>query len=737
MKIIHLISGGDVGGAKTHVLSLLHGLSATEQARLVCFKEGDFAAEARQLGIDTVVMECPLKQAVKTLEKTINAEGFEIVHCHGARANLVGVLMKKHISAPVITTVHSDYRIDYMGRPLGRLTYGTINTVALRKIDDYVCVSDQMGDLLIERGFDPQHIYSICNGVDFTPRPLNMTREQYFASVGLSAQEDTVVFGIAARLSAVKDIATLIRAFGAAQKEQENIRLLIAGDGELREELESLAKQCCAPGTCVFAGWVSDMDSFYNAIDVNTLTSLSEGFPYALPEGARMHCATIASRVGGVPKFILHRKTGLLFEPKDAETLKAHILLFAKDKDFRLKMAQALYEKAEKEYSVEATVRMQKEIYASVLRRRARRAEKKRDGVVICGAYGRDNAGDEAILDTIVKQMRDIDTDMPLWVLTRKPRPTAARYRIGAVHTFRYLQYCRVLNKTELYLNGGGSLIQDVTSSRSLAYYLSSIAAASRHGNKVLMYGCGIGPVRKNANRVRAGKVIDRCADCITLREACSLEELRSMGVSRPEMKVTADPAMLLGSAEKADVEDFLLEQGVPLEKGIALFALRPWKHGADKQAQFVQAAEYLRENCDLYPVFLAMEPKTDLPVCRDAAEKLGTMALAAPEDSELLVGLMGYAKIVIAMRLHALIFSSGVGTPIVGVSYDPKVRAFMQYLENPACLDLDAFTAEELIDHASRELSKSSAYRQTAEKLRALAEENKLAAKRLLEEVR
>ena len=94
-------------------------------------------------------------------------------------------------------------------------------------------------------------------------------------------------------------MAPLIRAFAAAVSQEPGIRLAIAGDGEQRKELEQLAAKLCPAGTVAFLGWLTDTDSFYNALDVNMLTSLSEGLPYAIPEGARMHCATISTHVGG------------------------------------------------------------------------------------------------------------------------------------------------------------------------------------------------------------------------------------------------------------------------------------------------------------------------------------------------------------------------------------------------------------------------------------------------------
>ena len=735
MKIMHLISGGDVGGAKTHVLSLLKGLSATQQVRLVCFMEGPFAQEARDMGIDTLVLDSGnLPAVVKKIEQMIRAESFQIVHCHGSRANLMGTLLRRSLNIPMVTTVHSDYRLDYLGRPFHRLTYGTINTICVRRIPYHIGVSDAMADLLISRGFDPQTMFAIYNGVDFTPVTPRLTRQAYFQSIGLEAGEQDVVFGIAARLSAVKDVATLIRGFGLACQTVSNIRLVIAGDGEQRQELEALAAQCCPAGRCVFAGWVEDTDSFYNAIDVNTLTSLSETFPYALTEGARMHCATIASRVGGVPLLIEHGVYGLLFEAKDYEQLAKEMVQLASDTALREKLGEALYRRASTQFSVDATVRRQVEIYETILRREAR-PKNARDGVLICGAYGKGNAGDDSILEAILQQMRHIDPDLPLYVLSRNPEETKLRYRVGSVHTFSFLKFLRLMKKTRLYLSGGGSLIQDVTSTRSLQYYLSNMALAKLRGNKVLMYGCGIGPVSAK-NRRAAGRTVNRYADRITLRDPQSAKELAEMGVTKPEIRITADPALLLEPADPARVESFLLSQGMEPAGRYAMLVLRPWKGVGEKLPLLAAEAERLYREKGLTPVFFALEPGRDQAVCQQAAAlvRCPCHVMAAPHDGHLIVGLMGRMEAVISMRLHALIFAAGLGVPLVGLVYDPKVSGFLDYLGQKRYVqleDLDDSGLQALTDAALAE--GPSAY--SAAALRKLAEENETAARQLLEE--
>ena len=733
MKIMHLISGGDVGGAKTHVLSLLQGLGRTQTVRLVCFMEGAFTKEAREMGIDTVVLTSRnFFSLVKTIRHMVTSEGFEVVHCHGSRANLMGVMLQSCIKVPVITTVHSDYRLDYLGRPFHHVTYGSINTVCVRLIKHHIGVSDAMADLLISRGFDPLTMHAIYNGVDFTPVTPAMDRAAYFKSVGLEVGDGDIVYGIAARLSAVKDVGTLIKGFGEACKSASNIRLVIAGDGEQRRELEKLAEQCCPAGSYVFAGWIEDTDSFYNAIDVNTLTSLSETFPYALTEGARMHCATIASRVGGVPLLIEHGVYGLLFEATDYKQLAAHMVLLAQDHALRLRLGEALHERAATHFSIDATVEKQKKIYSDLLRKCGRQ-KNRRDGVLICGAYGKGNAGDDSILEAILSQLRRIDPDMPLYVLSRRPKETRLRYRVGSYHTFdpRFiLRMCR----TKLYINGGGSLIQDVTSTRSLQYYLANIMLAKICGNEVLMYGCGIGPVSGGKNRKNAGRVINRCADIITLRDPQSAEELVSMGVQKPDCRLTADPALLLDPAEDARVDSFMLSHNLDPQGKYALFVLRPWKGFDEVCRSFAETADHLWKTQRLEPVFLALEPRRDLAVSRQAAAFVEgpCHVLSAPHDGDLIVGFMRRMQVVTSMRLHALIFAAGQGVPLVGVVYDPKVSGFLDYLNQKRYLDLNQVSTERLSELAEDALGQGPDFC-CAARLRSLAEENETAAAELL----
>ena len=742
MKVIHLISGGDSGGAKTHVHSLLQNLTRTIDVTMVCFMEGPFAQEARELGIRTVVLPGRnLLRTYRTLKRMIREEGYEIIHCHGARGNMMGALLRRATGLPVVTTVHSDYRLDYLGRPFSRLSYGTINTIALRLLDYRIGVSDAMTDLLISRCFDPDRLFTIYNGLDFTPRTPALGRAEYFRSVGLEADGDSVVVGIAARLNPVKDIATLVRGFAIAHQTCPKLRLLIAGDGEQMDMLKKLSAELGVERQVCFAGWITDTDSFYHAIDINTLTSLSETFPYSLTEGARAALPTVASRVGGVPYLIEHGIHGLLFQAGDAEGLARCLVSLARDPTLREHLGQRLYQRAKADFSLESTLERQLTIYRTILRRQERKKNLRgrRDGALVCGAYGRGNAGDDAILEAIVTELRQIDPDLPIWVLSRNPDDTRLTYRVNSIYTFAFPRFLRRMGKTRLYINGGGSLMQDVTSHRSLWFYLFTISAAKRLGCQVMMYGCGIGPIHSPANRRRAAKVLQKSVDAITLRDTHSREELEDMGVTNPEIILSADPTVILPAAPEQVVDGILESQGIDPRGRYIGFALRPWPGFEEKAALFGAAADYAYEKYGLTPVFLPIERRLDVGAARLAAQHMKAPHYILPEtgSSDHTIGLFARMQVVVSMRLHALVFAAGQGVPLVGVVYDQKISSFLSYIGQDLYTDLDAVTVEALrahIDAACGRIGDEAFLSGGVNRLRQVEQRNSETARALLE---
>jgi len=731
MRIMLFAAGGDIGGGKTHILSLARELAEENTLRLISFRRGVLSQEAREMGIDTLEVESGLGtfHAFKMALSQVDAFAPDVIHCHGAKANMLGILVKKFKGVPVMTTVHSDPRLDYLGMPLKQYTYGLINAYALRRMDYYVAVADRMQELLIQRGFDPQSIFTVYNGLDFS-----LAKKE-----GRPARqpEDVIRVGIAARLTPIKDIGTVIRAFARAYEKEPRLRLSIAGTGEDAGVLKKMTRQLGIDHVTVFEGWVEDIKTYFSEIDINVLASLSETFPYSLLEGAYQHCPAIATNVGGIPSLIQHEVTGYLFEPGDVETFAGYILQLAKDADLREKLADNLFKKASDAFSLEKMKQDQQQIYQTVLRRKAAGT---RTGAVLCGAYGRGNAGDEAILRAILTQLRAIDQDMPFQVMSRNPGETRQKERVGSYYIFNVPAFLKSLRKARLFVNGGGSLIQDVTSSRSLYFYLFTLWAARRFGCRIVMYGCGIGPISRPRNRRIAGRVLNATADIITLRDSVSLELLREMGVIKPEIILAADPAVNLKHAGPEGVRRAFEREGIPCDIPKIGFCLRAWETFT-RPEEVAKAAEYAWNTYGLTPVFLFIEMPKDMPV----GEKVSLM-LSAPHyvcrqqhPVEDLIGMLGSMKLVLGMRLHSLIFATAGGAPVVGISYDVKVDSFIKDIGSTACVSLTGLRAEVLCRHIDTMMEQENERLGDAvrKRLQEMERSNGLAAAKLLSQER
>lgn len=710
MRILIFYAGGDRGGAKPHILTLARELSKENALRLVCFRKGETASEAAAMGIDVAaISEKESFFAAKRFALSqLRAFRADIIHCHGSKANLLGVLSGKREGIPVITTVHSDPELDYMGAQLRNISFGNANRWALRNMDYCITVASRLKDILIERNFDPQKIFTVFNAVEFEDKDYD------------KKPSDIVTVGIAARLDPVKDIGTLLKAFSIAYSKNKKLRLSIAGTGEEEAKLRAQVRELGIEEVTVFEGWVSDMRAYFRSVDINVLCSLSETFPYSLLEGASEFVPAIASRVGDIPSLIEDGSTGLLFEAGDAEKFAEELLLLAGDPELRKRIGIALYEKAKSEYSIARMRSDQQKIYETVLRRSARTG---RQGAVICGAYGKGNAGDDAILRAIISSLQSIDEDMPIYVMSRKPKETRSQNKVNSFFIFDILKLRKVLVGARLFISGGGTLIQDVTSTRSLMFYLYALRAAKRAGVKTEMYGCGIGPIYKAGNIKKTARVLNESVDVITLRDSASLELLKDIGVTEPEMILAADPTVNLPPPGEALIERSFRAIGAdPAAKKI-VFCIRPWESFRSPDA-IAEAAEYAYREFGLLPIFLPMEYPRDVAI----GEKLGSL-LSVPHivsskrhSIEELRAMLSNADLVVGMRLHSLVFAAAGGAPIVGISYDLKVSSFIKDSGAKRMIELEELTAERLKENIVSAITDG----------RAMGEETKLRLQRL-----
>lgn len=300
--------------------------------------------------------------------------------------------------------------------------------------------------------------------------------------------------------------------------------------------------------------------------------------------------------------------------------------------------------------------------------------------VLFSGYYGLGNAGDEAVLAASVGLFRQRRPDLPLAALSADPEGTSRTLGIGATVRMRPAALAAI-RRSRLLLSGGGSLLQDRTSARSLFYYLALLWFARRCGVPAMVFAQGIGPLDQPASRRWTGKVLREC-QAITVRDADSATLLQELGVScgGPKIEVTADPVFAL-EPRRTERVAALAQQGPSL--GIAL---RPWP---GLETLLDPLAEVLSEWKDQVSLHAwALHPELDMTPAEELARRLPAVTVQRqPLEPDEWMALAGETTAVLAMRLHALIFAAACAVPVVGLSYDPKVDALLERLgSHPIC---------------------------------------------------
>ncbi|MFV0440822.1 MAG: glycosyltransferase [Lachnospirales bacterium] len=366
---MHIISGGDSGGAKTHVLTLLSELNKSIDITLLCVMESIFTEEAVELGINTKVISQKNRfdiGSIKKIKSFILKEDFDIVHCHGARANYIATILKlMGLKKPYITTVHSDYLLDFSDQLYKKVVFTNINKFALKRFQYFFAVTKSHKKMLEDRGFKNKKIYTIYNGIDAKEELEYQHKVDFLKEHNVPNKEDYVYVGLCGRLDYVKGIDIFINTCKLLEKEK--IIFLIAGTGDEKDKYFAMKKELNIDNL-YFLGFVKDVNSFYNAIDINTLASLSESFPYALLEGGLMKKATIASKVGGVPEMIEDNKDGFLFKSGDSEDFAKKIMVLVNDESKRNELAMNFNQKVVNEFSKEKMRNTHLEIYEEIIK---------------------------------------------------------------------------------------------------------------------------------------------------------------------------------------------------------------------------------------------------------------------------------------------------------------------------------------------------------------------------------
>ncbi len=380
--------------------------------------------------------------------------------------------------------------------------------------------------------------------------------------------------------------------------------------------------------------------------------------------------------------------------------------------------------------------------------------------IAVSGYYGFKNAGDDAILMAMVATIRALAPGAEITVFSSSPVETRQLYGVRAVNRWNPLGIIWTLLRSDMLLSGGGGLLQDVTGVRSICYYLAVVLLALVVCKPVVYYAQGVGPVRTRFGRWLT-RVVSNRVDLITIRDQASRDDFLAMGVNRPPLVVTADPVLALNPAQLdiADGAELLAElhragsadshagrpeqarhpglNGVngglqesvspdgaektpepasPNGKGEATaeadagpertktakrrlgIIIRDWPDDGQCKKCIVTAADrFVRNGWEV--ILVPFHYPDDVQACKEVSWLMQEPNLLVDRRQTVgaLFGLLGAFDLVLAMRLHAIVMSSVMRVPCVGISYDPKVERFLELTGQPNAGSVASLEEEQL----------------------------------------
>ncbi|MBN2795960.1 MAG: polysaccharide pyruvyl transferase CsaB [Clostridia bacterium] len=318
--------------------------------------------------------------------------------------------------------------------------------------------------------------------------------------------------------------------------------------------------------------------------------------------------------------------------------------------------------------------------------------------ILISGYYGFGNIGDEAILKTMIDALNQLEHPLSLTVLSNTPEETISHFKINAVNRSKIGPVVKAIRNCDVLISGGGSLLQESTGKLSIFYYLFIYFVAMAYKKKIIVFSQGIGPVYRNISKRLIAYVFNK-VHSISVRDRQSKEELVAYGVKADKIIVTADPVMAF-EQQTLKPEHFILSNYNHYDPNLKTigFALKNNK-SQDASKAFVEIIRKLKETpCNI--VLVPFHFKEDQALIEEIVSELQEEVIAVKNRLSVdeMLNVIQSMDVLVGVRLHALIFAAVVNTPMVGISYDPKIDAFLESMEEHAICNIDSMDCLTLI---------------------------------------
>lgn len=649
-----------IGGAETHVLSLAIALSRRGHRVTVASERGELCTELKKHDIRFIRL--PLSssdmrsvcRSYTRMKKILLRLDFDVVHAHSRLSALIvsAIRKKENLDFRFVVTAHAKYK----------------TTRALRLLsvwgDTCIAVSRDIKSHLVKNyGLCDKKVRVIPNGID---------TERF--SPSHKGKHHSVLFVSRLDKDCSRGAKLLCHIAPRLLKEFPDITITIAGGGNDYAAVKYLAKianSILGEERIFLSGKASDMPKLI--AKHSCVIGVSR---VALEAMAMEKPVILLGNEGALGLFNekkLPRAVNTNFTCRgygkgaDGEFLFSEIKkTFTMDDKSRKRLCRLGRRVVCERYSLDKVADMTLKAYKFT--------PKSPPNILIGGYYGFGNLGDESVLSAIIGGLKKRIPDARISVLTNKGVAVKGAY---AVNRRNVLKIAKAMQQSDVYISGGGSLFQNKTSDRSLAYYCGLLRMAKKLGNRCVILANGIGPIHGR----KAEKMVARSltsADRVSVRDMDSFLKIISLTKGKVIPFLSADPVFLNGTREKNE-SNFLLSSGVRYA-AISLYG--------KKNTALICAVDEFCKDRKILPVFVPMDTKNDRCVCQFAAATTGGI-MADVRDIKDVQRILKNAEIAVGERLHFLLFALKDHVPLVPISADPKIDSFSYELFGTGAVEI------------------------------------------------
>jgi glycosyltransferase involved in cell wall biosynthesis len=370
ISILFVIDGLEFGGGERVFLQLASGLKDYHKIFVATDAAGRFAYELSRSGIELFPVNMSRQLTLEPIRQIINIihdNTIDLVHSQGARADFFARIAGRIANAPhILCTIAMPVEGFEIGPPRKRI-YRIMDRFTERFVKRFITVSESLKEALIEgRGISSQRVVRIYNGIELDKFRPDLKQSMLKKKWGIT--QGRPLIGALGRMVWQKGFTYLIEAIPDILQFLPSVRFVIAGDGPLKKELESLAEDLNVREQVIFPGFIGQIEQFLSNIDILVVPSVLEGFPMVTLEAMAMGIPIVATQINGVTEQISHGQEGILVPPRNPRELAGAVLRLIEDEELGARLGLAARKKIESCFSIERMVRETEQLYLSLLK---------------------------------------------------------------------------------------------------------------------------------------------------------------------------------------------------------------------------------------------------------------------------------------------------------------------------------------------------------------------------------